>query len=67
MKKILKTRTFWVAVVMGVLGAMESQTSAIQEYLSAHAAPSFGLLYAIVFPAVMIAMRLLTTTPVQNK
>lgn len=67
MKKIIKTRTFWVAVIMGLLGSMESQTSAIQEFLSTHAAPSFGLLYAIVFPAVMIAMRLLTTTSVNDK
>lgn len=67
MKKIIKTRTFWVAIIMGLLGSMESQTSAIQEFLSAHAAPSFGLVYAIVFPTIMIAMRILTTTSVKDK
>lgn len=67
MKKIIKTRTFWVAIIMGLLGSMESQTSAIQEFLSTHAAPSFGLVYAILFPTVMIAMRILTTTSVKDK
>lgn len=67
MKKIIKSRTFWIAIIMGLLGGMESQTQAIQDYLSVHAAPSFGLLYAIIFPTVMIAMRLLTTTSVQDK
>lgn len=67
MKKIIKTRTFWVAIIMGLLGGMEAQTQAIQEFLSTHAAPSFGLVYAIAFPTVMIAMRLLTTTSVKDK
>lgn len=67
MKKIIKSRTFWVAIIMGLLGGMESHTSAIQEFLSTHAAPSFGLLYAIVFPTIMIAMRVLTTTSIKDK
>lgn len=67
MKKIIKSRTFWVAIIMGLLGSMESQTSAIQEFLSTHSAPSFGLIYAIVFPTIMIVMRMLTTTSVKDK
>jgi len=67
MKKLYKSRTVILAIIMGILGVLETQFPAIQSFISSHFGINFGTLYAVVFGSVMVVMRIITTQPIKDK
>ena len=58
-KPILKSKTFWVAAGMGALGGM---VNGIQDYIANYPGET-----SVLFGAVMVALRFLTTNSVKLK
>lgn len=67
MKNIYKSRTVILAIIMGILGVLETQFPAIQSFISSHFSVDFGTLYAVVFGSIMVVMRIITTQPIKDK
>ena len=67
MKNIYKSRTVILAIIMGILGVLETQFPAIQSFITSHFGIDFGTLYAVVFGSIMVVMRVITTQPLKEK
>lgn len=67
MKNIYKSRTVILAIIMGILGVLETQFPAIQSFIGSRFGVDFGTLYAVVFGSIMVVMRVITTQPLKEK
>lgn len=67
LKNLYKSRTVILAIIMGILGVLETQFPAIQSFITTHMGIDFGTLYAVVFGSVMVVMRVITTQPLKEK
>jgi hypothetical protein len=53
--------------MMGLLGSIEAQTGAVQGLLTDKISVSTGVVFSVIFPVIMIAMRLITVSSVKDK
>lgn len=66
MKKWYLSKTIIVAMVMEALAQVTLHMEEVKEAISSHTNTDAGLAFAISFPAVMVAMRFITTKPIKG-
>ena len=63
LKQRLKSKTYWAAIIMAILGVLEQQYTLISQFVPSKWLP----LLPIAFPLVMMALREITTTALSEK
>ena len=63
LKQYLKSRTINWALIMGFLGVFESYTNEISNFIGGN----FGLYYSVSFGLLMVYMRSITTSSLEDK
>lgn len=66
MKKWYLSKTILVAMLMEALVQVTMHMEEVKSAISAHTNTDIGLTFAIVFPAVMVMMRFITTEPIKG-
>jgi len=66
MKKWYLSKTIIAAMVMEALAQVTLHMEEVKSAISAHTNTDAGLAFAIAFPAVMVAMRFITTEPIKG-
>jgi len=68
MKKWLRSKTAWMAVVMGSIPAiLEGYTPEIKQVISDKLGTEWGIVYGVMFAVAMLAMRRVTKEPISAK
>lgn len=67
MKQLLKSRTVQVAILMGILGVVESQIGGIQSFITGNFGLNAGTVFSVLFGSVMVVMRVITTQSLSEK
>lgn len=66
MKKWYLSKTILVAMAMEALAQVTLHMDEVKEVISSHTNTDAGLAFAIVFPVVMVMMRIITTKPIEG-
>jgi uncharacterized membrane protein len=63
LKQRLKSKTYWAAIIMGLLGVLEQQYALIAQFVP----PQYQSMMPLLFPLVMMGLRELTTNALSEK
>lgn len=67
MKKWYLSKTILVAMAMEALAQVTMHMEEVKTAISVHTNTDAGLAFAITFPAIMVAMRFITTKPIERR